>query len=94
MLRRRRLASRVPDGAAGQHGRARTRRARPQKGRDPALDRNRGGFRTQIHILADQRGCPLCLRLTGGQHHDRTQARALVKAWIGTPLTCLIADRA
>ncbi len=41
----------------------------PQKRAGPALDRNRGGFRTQIHILADQRGRPLCLRLTGVPVH-------------------------
>ena len=65
-----------------------------KKGLDPALGRSRAGFSTQIHILADQRGRPLCLRLTGGQRHDRTQARALVEAWTGAPLPCLIADRA
>ncbi len=72
-------------------GRARVRGGRAQKkGRDPALGRSRGGLGTQIHILADQRGRPLCLRLTGGPRHDSTQARA----WIGAPLPCLIADRA
>ena len=64
------------------------------KGLDPALGRGRGGLSTQIHILADPRGRPLCLRLTGGQRHDSTQARALVEAWTGAPLPCLIADRA
>ena len=64
------------------------------KGLDPALGRGRGGLSTQIPILADPRGRPLCLRLTGGQRHDRTQARALVEAWTGAPLPCLIADRA
>ena len=44
---------------------------------DPALGRSRGGFGSKIHILADRRGRPLCLRLTGGQRHDSTQARAL-----------------
>ena len=34
------------------------------------------------------------MSLTGGQRHDRTQARAWVKAWIGAPLPRLIADRA
>ncbi len=80
-------------GTAGQHGRARARvrgGCAPKKGRDPALGRSRAGFSTQIHILADQRG----LRLTGGQRHDSTQARALVEAWTGAPLPCLIADRA
>ena len=54
----------------------------------PLFSRNRGGFSSPIHSLADQRGRPLRLRLTGGQRHDSTQARALVKAW-----PCLIADR-
>ena len=35
------------------------------KGTDPALGRSRGGFGTQIHILADRRGRPLRLRVTG-----------------------------
>ncbi len=65
-----------------------------KKGQDPALGRSRAGFSTQIHILADQRGRPLRLRLTGDPRHDRTQARARVKAWTGAPLPCLIADRA
>ena len=51
-----------------------------KKGRDPVLGRSRGGFSSQIHILADRRGRPLCLGLTGDQCYDRTQARALVKA--------------
>ena len=53
----------------------------------------RGGFGSQIHILADQRGRPLCL-LTGGQRHDSTQDRALVEAWTGARPSRLIADRA
>ena len=44
----------------------------PKKGTKSRLGRNRGGFSTQIHILADQRGRPLCLHLMGGQRHDRT----------------------
>ena len=35
---------------------------------EPELGRSRGGFGTQIHILADRRR----LRVTGGQRHDRT----------------------
>ena len=62
------------------------------KGTDPALGRSQGGFGTQIHVLADRRGHPL--RVTGGQRHDSTQARALVEDWTDTPLPCLIADRA
>ena len=63
--------------AVGQHDRARARErgGRTQnQGTDPALGRSRGGFGTQIHRLADRRGRPLHLRLTGGQRHDRTQA--------------------
>ena len=37
---------------------------------EPARGRSRGGFGTQIHILADLRGCPLRLRVTDGQRHD------------------------
>ena len=69
-------------GAAGQHGRARARergRCAPNKGLDPVLGRSRGSFSTQIHILADRRGRSLRLRVTGGQRHDSTQARALEK---------------
>ncbi len=63
-------------------------------GTDHALGRSRGGFGTQIHVLADRRGRPLRLRVTGGQRHDRTQARALVEDWTDTPRSCLMADRA
>ena len=63
------------------------------KGTDHALGRSRGGFGTQIHVLADRRGRPLRLRMTGGQRHDRTQARTLVEAWPVTPRPCLMADR-
>ena len=59
--------------------------APPNKGTDPALGRSRGGFGTQIHILADRRGRPLRLRVTGGQRHDSTQARALVEDWTDGP---------
>ena len=43
-------------------------------------------------ILADRRGRRR--RVTGGQHHDRTQARALVEAWTGAPRPRLSTDRA
>ena len=67
----------------------------PQKKEtEPALGRNRGGFGSQIHILADRQGRPLNLRVTGGPRHDSTQARVLVEAWTDAPLPCLIADRA
>ena len=64
----------------------------PQKESDPALGCSRGGFSTKVHGLSDRRGRPLCLRLTGGQRHDSTQARA--EAWTAAPLSRLIADRA
>ena len=63
-------------------------------GTDHALGHSRGGFGTQIHVLADRRGRPLRLRVTGGPRHDRTQARARVEAWTDTPRPCLMADRA
>ena len=77
-------------------GRAHVRAAGAPKNKEaePALGRSRGGFGTQIHILADRRGRPLHLRVTGGQRHDSTQARALGEAWTAAPLPCLIADRA
>ena len=53
-----------------------------------------GAASAQIQSLADQRGRPLRLRLTGGQRHDRSQARAWGEAWIYASLLCLIADRA
>ena len=65
-----------------------------KKEADPALGRNRGGFGTKIHILADRRGRPLHLRVTGGPRHDRIQARALGEDGTDAPLSCLIADRA
>ena len=67
-------------GAAGQHGRTRA----PQKGWIPPPDSQPGR----------STGTPLCLHLTGGPRHDRTQDRTRVKAWTGAPLPCLIADRA
>ena len=61
--------------AAGQYCRARAceRGGRAQeKAAEPALGHGRGGFSAQIHILADRRGCPLCLRVTGSPRHDST----------------------
>ena len=52
----------------------------PPQSRDGSRPRrSRGGFGTQIHVLADRRGRPL--RVTGGPRHDSTQARALEEAW-------------
>ena len=64
------------------------------QGPDPARGRSRGGFGTKVHRMSDRRSRPLALRLTGGQRHDSTQARALVEAWTAAPLSRLIADRA
>lgn len=72
---------------AGQHGRARPK----SKETDPARGRDRGVFRTPIHSLTDQQGCPLPLRGTGDQRHDRTRDRVLVAAWTDAPLPCLSA---
>lgn len=44
-----------------------------------ALGRSKGGFTTKIHALVDALGNPLRFRLTGGQRHDITQARALIE---------------
>ena len=68
--------------------------APPNQGTDHALGRSRSGFGTPIHVLADRRGRPLRLRVTGGPRHDRTQARAWVEAWTDTPRPRLKADRA
>ena len=61
---------------------------------DPARGRSRGGCGPQIHSLADLRGRPLRLRVTGGPRPDRTQARALGEDGTDAPRPCLIADRA
>ena len=45
-----------------------------KKGTDPARGRSRGGFGTPIPSLAERRGRPWHLRVTGGPRHDRTQA--------------------
>ena len=75
---------RAADGSAGSLIERGGSRAGPQPGR----------LRHPDHILADCRVRPLHLRVTGGQRHDSTQARAWVEAWTDAPLCCLIADRA
>ena len=77
-----------PCGGTARAGAPKTKEA------DPARGRSRGGFGTQIHILADRQGRPLRLRVTGGPRQDRTQARALGEDGTDAPLPCLIADRA
>lgn len=57
---------------------------------EQALGRSRGGFSTKIHITVDGLGNPLRFRLTTGQHHDITQAQALLD---GFDFDRLIADR-
>jgi transposase len=55
-----------------------------------ALGRSRGGFSTKIHINVDALGNPLRFRLTAGQRHDITQAKALIADY---EFERLIADR-
>lgn len=62
----------------------------PQKSGEQALGRSRGGFSCKIHITVDGLGNPLRLRLTAGQRHDSTQAKALLE---GFDFERLIADR-
>ena len=63
-----------------------------KKGTDPARGRSQGGVSTQIHILTDRRGRPLGLRVTGGQRHDRTQARDLEEDGTDARPACLIKE--
>ena len=58
-----------------------------------ALGHSRGGFRTQIHILADRTGRPLRLRVTAACA-TIAPSRALVESWTDAPRPCQIADRA
>ena len=63
----------------------------------PNIGRAIAEQRPRFIMLSDRRGRPLRplgLRLTGGQRHDSTQARALVEPWTAAPLSCLIANRA
>lgn len=43
-------------------------------------------------MIAEHRGRPLGLCLTGGQHYDNTQARTLGEAWTAISQFCLISD--
>ena len=74
--------------AAGQHGRARARergRRAQKRETEPVLGLSRGGFRSQLHMLADRQSRPLRLRVTSGQRHDNTQIRARVAIWTNAP---------
>ena len=55
------------------------------------MGRSRGGFSTKIHVSVDALGNPLRFRLTGGQHHDITQAEDLLT---GLSSEYVLADRA
>jgi transposase len=55
-----------------------------------ALGRSRGGFSTKIHACVDALGNPLRFLLTGGQHHDITQAEGLLADF---EIERVIADR-
>ena len=61
------------------------------KGAEPVLGRNRG-LELQDPHPSGSKGMPPVSAPDGRQCHDRIQARALVEAWIGAPLPCLIAD--
>lgn len=61
-----------------------------KKSGEQALGRSRGGFSCKIHVVVDALGTPLRLRLSAGQRHDSTQARALLD---GLDFERLIADR-
>ena len=41
--------------------------------------RSRGGLTTKIHAVVNATGLPLQIAITGGQNHDSTQARDLLK---------------
>lgn len=56
-----------------------------------ALGRSKGGFTTKIHAVVDALGQALRFTLTPGQHHDITQASALLE---GFENTNVIADKA
>lgn len=57
---------------------------------EQALGRSRGGFSSKIHTSVDGLGNPLRFRLTAGQSHDSTQAKALIA---GFDFERLIADK-
>jgi transposase len=61
-----------------------------KKSGEQALGRSRGGFSCKIHVTVDGLGNPLRWRLTAGQRHDSTQAKALLD---GFDCERLIADR-
>ena len=56
-----------------------------------ALGRSRGGFSCKIHFAAEGLGLPLRIRLTAGQSHDSTEAKALME---GLECDHAVADRA
>lgn len=58
---------------------------------EQAVGYSRGGFSTKIHVSVDGLGNPLRFLLTAGQHHDITQAEALV---LDLEFDRLIADKA
>ncbi len=44
------------------------------------MGRSRVGLTSKIHALVDADGCPVALRLTGGQVHNGQQGEALLEA--------------
>ncbi len=61
-----------------------------KSGPDQALGRSRGGLSTKIHAVADARGRPVDLRLTGGQVSDFVPAAELLE---GKFAAAIIADK-
>lgn len=45
---------------------------------DQALGRSRGGLTTKLHLVCDQHGIPLAMRLTEGQVQEATQVELLL----------------
>ena len=43
------------------------------------MGRSRGGLTTKIHVLVNERGLPLKVRLTPGQAHDANHIRNLIR---------------
>lgn len=63
----------------------------PQKNGAQGLGRSRGGLTTKIHVVVDAIGRLIQGRLSAGQVHDVTQARALLD---GVPARCVVSGKA
>ena len=58
----------------------RRKKGGPQEPEDHALGRSRGGFSTNLLLLCDGLGQPLCFHLTAGQTHESTALDAVLQA--------------